>query len=103
MEPPSSPSASASATPDPPPRVIQAASATTGPVVVLADSSREEIARVLGDRMIPQASRPMAHDLDRDPEQILAYLGEWRAYLDCATRLTNCPRSSAHYNHDSRR
>ena len=75
--------------------LIEFASRTTGPVAVLADSRRAEISAMLGSRAIPQMSREMADDMDRDTDQTLSYLREWGRFLRAESAITNCPQSSA--------
>lgn len=68
---------------------------TEGPIAVLADSDREIIAGAIGDRAVPQDSREMAHDLDRQPSDIRPYLADWARLLACRVIATNCPHSLA--------
>ena len=71
-----------------------AAMDSTGPIAVLADSRREEIAEALGDRALAQESPPMDHDLDRSAEGIRGYLAEWKRLLACRRIVANCQDSS---------
>lgn len=68
---------------------------TEGPIAVLADSDRSIIAGVVGDRALPQESREMDHDLDRQPEDIRPYMADWARILACRVIATNCPHSLA--------
>lgn len=74
--------------------IKRAADASWGPIAVLADSCREEIAAALGGRAIRQESPPMTHDLDRTATGAREYLTEWRRLLACHRVVTNCPGSA---------
>ena len=74
--------------------IHQAAKDSAGPIAVLADSRREEIAEALGDRALAQESPPMDHDLDRSAEGVREYLAEWKRLLACRRIVANCQDSS---------
>ena len=74
--------------------IKRAADASWGPITVLADSCRDEIAAALGGRAIAQKSPPMTHDLDRTATGVREYLTEWRRLLACRRVVTNCPGSA---------
>lgn len=74
--------------------IQRAADSSWGPIAVLADSCREEIAAALGSRAIAQQSPPMAHDLDRTATGVREYLTEWPRLLACHRVVTNCPGSA---------
>ena len=66
-----------------------------GPVAVLADARRKEITSLLSGRSIPQLSREMKFDLDRDTTSIPLYLQDLNQFLSSKTFLTNQPESCA--------
>lgn len=71
------------------------ADSSEGQVMVLADSMREEIHGILGDRMVLPSADPLTSDLDRQPDQVLAYLLDWRQFVLTPFAISNHPRSAA--------
>ena len=63
------------------------------PVTALADSHRDDLRAVLGRRLVPFASKPLAHDLDRQPGDIRSFMLDWRRLLACSEIVSNFPRS----------
>ena len=74
--------------------IKRAADASWGPIAVLADSCREDIAAAFGGRAIAQQSPPMTHDLDRTATGVREYLAEWKRLLACKRIIANCKDSS---------
>lgn len=68
------------------------------PVVVLADAARGELNDALWARGlvgVAQKCRPLAADLARSPDSVIAYALDWQRLCRCRTVITNCPESAA--------
>tara|TARA_R110000868_G_scaffold59271_1_gene181950 strand:- start:1268 stop:1801 length:534 start_codon:yes stop_codon:yes gene_type:complete len=74
--------------------ILSAMAETTGEIATLCDSMRWPISQILGERMIPQTTHEMTHDMDREDLDVRAFLVEWWSLLNCQRIITNCPNSS---------
>lgn len=71
------------------------ADSTEGEVFVLADSRRDEIRDILGARMVDPVAVPLGFDFDRNREQVLNHLRDWRTFVLTGSVITNHRGSAA--------
>ncbi len=72
---------------------------TSGGVPTLCDSNRANVLSFIGERAIPQTSREMKFDLDRQEDNVRPYLEEWWRVLNCKQIITNNPASTTIWPH----
>jgi hypothetical protein len=75
--------------------VARFAASTVGQVFVFADSRREELVEILGDRAVLPSAQPLRFDFDRSPQQVLAHLHDWRHFVLTEAAVSNHPRPAA--------
>jgi len=80
-------------------KLSKAMQETSGGVPTLCDSNRANVLSFIGERAIPQTSREMKFDLDRQEDNVRPYLEEWWRVLNCKQIVTNNPASTTIWPH----
>ena len=77
-----------------------AAEKTSGKIPTLCGSHRREVMEILGDRGIPQTTKEMSHDMDRNACDQRQFLIEWWRILNCDTILSNTQQTTLTWPHE---
>lgn len=71
------------------------AATTEGQIFILADSMRDDIMNIIGDRAVLPSAEPLRGDFDRSRSQVLAHLHDWLQFVVTQDAISNHPRPAA--------